>query len=553
MDGDGARHSGRSVSHATSTSADMSVGHDSDTITRTGSDQAPKPVGTGVFMPMIGRSSSRSKPQRRRNASTSCLSDHGRSTQPQRNNSSTNLLGPRAGTSSGAMLIPGSANSLYPGMAQPAHQPSTQDRSSGVVLPAGFSRSATAAMLSSATQPLNVAGQQAGLAASPQPQVLLAQQQQVQAPLSPFAAVLSGSASSTSNSPRFDSLDSEAVPLNGCMSLPGDAGLLAACGSVGVRQPSVSTASSFSFMPHSDDVAQRGPQALLIADPTGSYLPGFGIPDAAVHPAPVSGSGPAPGVRRSASFSGTGGAISAQPVMLSSSSLAGNAEPIMSQWASLGLSEQDVLSALTHVEATRTDVSLEQQQDAIEQHINKLNLMKQLLQLKQQHKAQQRLLQLQQQQQEQLLQQQLMTVQASGGASRSPSTETQSLQQELLQLLQRQTGEDVPIGMDASGMVQPRVSQANPSLLSLDGMLAGGGAASNLGLLSTLQPQHGEHAVQHATDAAGLGSLLQERLTLRQIAMSAPSNLVAPQQLAAGPSGHLLPPQSLVLQGWGHM
>lgn len=421
-----------------------------------------------------------------------------------------------------------------------------------MVLPAGFSTPATAAMMSSCRQPLNAAGQ----AASPQPQVLLAQQHQQQAPLSPFAAVLSASASSPSNSPRFDSLDSEGMPLNGCVSLPGDARLLAASASVGVPQPSISSASSFSFMPHSDEVlplAHCGPQALPSADPAGSYLPGFVMPDAAVPQAPVPGSSPVPGMRRSASFSGTDGAMSAQPVMLSSSTLAGSADPIMSQWASLGLSEQDLLSALTHVEATRTDVSLEQQQDVIEQHINKLNLMKQLLQLKQQHKAQQRLLQLQQQQQEQLLQQQLMTVQASGSTGRSHSTETQSLQQELLQLLQRQTGEDVSIGVDASGMVQPCVSQANASLLSLDGMLAGGAAPSNLGLLSTLQPQHGQHAVQHATDAAGLGGLLQERLTLRQAALSAPANLVAPQQLPAGASSHLLPAQGLVLQGWGHM
>lgn len=123
---DGTRLAGNAVSPspATSTPVGIPVGHD-DT-SRTGSDQAARPVGTGVFMPMIGRSSSRSKPQRRRNASTSCLSDPGRSRQPQRNNSSTNLLDRRAGCSSGAVLIPGSVSSMYPGMGQPAHQPSFQ-------------------------------------------------------------------------------------------------------------------------------------------------------------------------------------------------------------------------------------------------------------------------------------------------------------------------------------------------------------------------------------------------------------------------------------------
>jgi hypothetical protein len=105
---------------------------------------------------------------------------------------------------------------------------------------------------------------------------------------------------------------------------------------------------------------------------------------------------------------------------------------LLSQANALGMSEQDLLSAVAAAYSSNTGTP-EAQQDELIQHINRLSLLKQVLQLKHQHKVQQCMLQLQQQQQ----------VLASTDRSAAPvpfSSDSMQLQQGLLQMLQHNEG-----------------------------------------------------------------------------------------------------------------
>jgi hypothetical protein len=334
----------------------------------------------------------------------------------------------------------------------------------------------------------------------------------------------------------------------------------------------------FSKMQYSNSFLQAaGPcssQGLAAeAQHTTLQLPSLAMPGAAVYADAVLGPSSAAPIRESLSFSGTEGAAGLVSGMLSGNSgalLSGpqpsSADSIMTQWAALGLSQEDLLSLLTQ-DASQNNSS-EVQQDEIQQHINQLSLMKQMLHLKQQHKAQQRTLQLQQLQQEQALQQQLLQSRASG---KQQCAETQQLQQELLQLLQRRGGDAVPLSVSVSSAPQAHVSATGVAVGqhgSLTNVTAGATASGMFVVLPRQQlPQQQLHTgadILQTADAATLGNMLQERLSLRQQqvpVLSAGSNLFEQQPqpllqqngMQAG-TMHVAVPLTqpgVVLPGWG--
>lgn len=242
-------------------------------------------------------------------------------------------------------------------------------------------------------------------------------------------------------------------------------------------------------------------------------------------------------------------ALLSGPLPSTESSVLGS--DVMAQWTALGLSEQDLLTALL-AEPEQGDLAL--QQDEITRTIQQLRLMKQLLRLKQQHKAQQRMLQTQQQQQQQLLQQQLLHNEAGG---RAHCDEPQQLQQELLQLLNRRGGQALPLGLPVSTAAPPSMLQACPMALSEGGI---GNAVSTVStnpnsITGGLQQLLGPGALQSA-DALVLGSLLQERVSLQHqqqvVVQTAPGNLFVQQPQSSSMQQDIMhrTPSDLVLQGW---
>jgi hypothetical protein len=217
-------------------------------------------------------------------------------------------------------------------------------------------------------------------------------------------------------------------------------------------------------------------------------------------------------------------ALLSGPLLSRDSSVLGS--DVMAQWTALGLSEQDLLNALLADPQQGCDLAL--QQDEISRTIQQLRLMKRLLRLKQQHKlqAQQRMLQAQQQQQQQLLQQQLLQRETGG---RAQCDETQQLQQELLQLLNRRGGEAaLPLGVPVTTAgAPPSLLQACPIALPEAGSAI---SVSSNTLTGGLQQLLGQGGLQ-TSDALMLSNLLQERVSLRQqvVVQTAPGNLFAQQ------------------------
>lgn len=278
-------------------------------------------------------------------------------------------------------------------------------------------------------------------------------------------------------------------------------------------------------------------------------------------PAPISDSILAfPGTTVPAAGGQLGGSfLSGSNAVLLSGPQVSTCDSLLSQWASLGLSEQDLLSALTSEPSRET--ALDVQQGVIEQNINKLNVMKRLLHLKQQHKTQQQLLQLQQQQQEQLLEQQLL---GAGSVTASPDS-MQQLHQDLMQLLQMHGGSGSSGGsLTANSALQTAGGHASAPQINSLGLALPVSAAGNP-LTPTLTPgllQHLPSTVQD-TDAATLSSLLQQRLCLRQQEQaqqqarqaSAPCNIFGERLPTNWHSaqGIVNPSQALALQGWGQL
>lgn len=454
---------------------------------------------------------------------------------PRRNISTASLAGPSSqqrfpGASTGDHLI----SAGFPAaMAGPAH----------MALPAtGLSASATTVMI--ASQPNSTGGQQ--VYAEQQHQIKLQQQ------LSPFS-MMSTASSSSSNSPTLGAvLASDFAPAQACM--PGPAGprvcpVGSACMapasssnlstvqySSSFLQPAVSCTAS-GLAPDAGSVLQMPVLAMQGADAQSSAVLGPGVHGIA-----------AASPQTSYSYTGTEGVAGHAPGMLAGSSgvlLSGpqvnSTDSITAQWAALGLPEHQMLAAL--LEESGQDSNLELQQDEIQQHINKLSLMKQILRLKQQHKAQQRMLQQQQRQLEQLLQEQLLHNKSSVGSSQC--AETQQLQQELFTLLQKRSGE-AALPLSVSVTAAPPALQINTVPVAHTGAFSvvsrsTVGPSMLTGLLPAQQQplQFGQSTLQTA-DAASLSALLQERMSLRdqQGIQSAPINLFTPQQPHAAVMHH---------------
>lgn len=507
-------------------------------------------------MPMVGRTcSNRSKPQRRRNASTSCLSNSNSRPQP-RHNISTISLG------AGQQLQHHTQHSESAGTYENEQPLVVPGHPRMLVVPSsGLSASATTVMMASCQQ---------SNSSAPRLQQVLYQQQHT---MSPFAMPSSGS-SSSSVSPSVGTVPGpEGPPMQVCMLVPAGARIYSVS-SAGIAQaPSNSFSTvqySNSFLQAAGSCSSQGSAAE--AQHTTLQLPALALPGAAVYADAVLGPSSAAPIRDSLSYPGAEAAAGLPSGMLAGNSGAlltgpqlSSADLIMTQWAALGLPQEDLLSLLT--QDAGQDTSLEVQQGEIQQHINKLSLMKQLLHLKQQHKAQQRTLQLQQLQQEQALQQQLLQSQTS---DKQQCAETQQLQQELLQLLQRRGGDALPLSVSVSSAPPPVAHVSTPgACLGQHGAFTGGSTSATAPGMYVVLPQqqqlHMGSDVLQTADAATLGSMLQQRLLLRQQqvpVLSAPSNLFAqqPQPVVLHQSGmqaggmhgavHLTQP-GVVLPGWG--
>lgn len=405
---------------------------------------------------------------------------------------------------------------------------------------AGLSASATAVMLMEASQPL------AHAFAADQQQLPVYQQPLV----SPFSMMANSSSSGLTAVPG-DSDSAAPLQQGPCLVSLGSAGMApAASGHLSTLQHSGSflhAAGTGAF--HSQPAVLQLPVALATAAQQPSALLGpIGRAAAAAAPVHTTLSMPcmdAVGHVSGALTADSSTALLSGPLLSTdSSSVLGS--DVMAQWTALGLSEQDLLTALLADPQQGCDLAL--QQDEISKTIQQLRLMKQLLRLKQQHKAQQRMLQAQQQQQQQLLQQQLLQREAGG---RVQCDETQQLQQELLQLLNRRGGEAaLPLGVPVTTAgAPPSMLQACPMALP-----EAGGAVSANTLTGGLQQLLGQGTLQ-TSDALVLGNLLQERVSLRQqvVVQTAPGNLFAQQPQQGGLQQDFnmhRTPSGLVLQGW---
>jgi hypothetical protein len=441
-----------------------------------------------------------------------------------------------------------------------------------VVPSSGLSASATTVSVGSCQQS-NSAG----------PQLLQQVMYQQQHNMPSFAMPSSGSSSSSASPSVGAVLSPEGAPMHACMSVPAGARIY----SVSCAGTTQAASQYISAVQYNDSFLQAaGPcssQGLAAeAQHTTLQLPALAMPGAVVCPDALLGASSTAPICASLSFSAPEGAAALASGMLASNNKAllpgplSSADSIMTQCAALGLSQEDVLSLLTQDANENTNLIV--QQDEIRQHINKLSLMKQLLHLKQQHKAQQRTLQLQQLQQEQALQQELLQLQQqllqSQASGKQQCDETQQLQQELLQLLQMRGGDAVPLCVSVSSAPEPVVHvSATGVAVGQNGALANVSASANASGMYAVLPQqqlpqqqlHMSSDVLQTANAATLGSLLQERLTLRhqQVpVLSAPSNLFTHQPqpavlqqnvMQAGGmqvAVHLAHPGG-VLPGWG--
>jgi hypothetical protein len=233
-------------------------------------------------------------------------------------------------------------------------------------------------------------------------------------------------------------------------------------------------------------------------------------------------------------------------------------------------------SLLANLSLSNGNAGQEEQDEAqLQQDIDKLVLVKQLLQLRQRYKQQQKMLQLQQQQQEQLLQQQLQRLESSpaavsmgGGASASASASNNTVdgagQDELLQQLLALRSNS------ATSMERQPLGGAN-GRLSLDTAGAPGviGVPTEyVPVLHHPQQQQQQHSPgrmqllgqpsaqqqQHLDGGASLGGLLADQLSVTDEVVAAPGCMLMERQQqqhgSVGMSAALAAGQGLALHGW---
>lgn len=445
--------------------------------------------GTGVFMPLTMRTPAagtappgggggwggggKHQPYgRRRNVSTGCLVD-GSGHEPSRRSISSSNLAARLPGGRGNLPPPHPGGTVLMGMSIAEEQHyhagllasalATSAPSGGLAHPMQLGLAGLPASPPGLSQPTSLQ-QQLSLQQSLGPQASLSQQPSLQQQLSqqPSLQQQLMQLNSTSTSPRtsnagttVSSDTAELLALSGVLA-PANSrhtGELAgvACGSNG--QISAQALQTF-----------YGPSTSLAAPYTAAdLLPG--LPSASRSFAAAQPSNGLPGTNNSSPLaSPTAGSFAAAATGGSSAAI--GHQPSFSKWA--------LLNGLEQLQASGSggaDTVLEQHEEQIQKRIDELIMMKQLLQLKHQHKQQQaslqqeqlkqqQLLQMQQLQQKQLLQQQLLQAQRSDSSSTCSGRSITVLQKELA--LQQQQMLQVQHS-DASSSSQGR----SPSLTAL--------------------------------------------------------------------------------------